>query len=102
MAENRQLTDEEIAAVVGGIDFQFNEKNEIYLDFPSQVDSFGLDGWYSTTKLENLANTFVFFASKINPYINDDMRAAVIELYKRNGKSQAQIPANVKAITGIK
>lgn len=101
MSETRQLTDEEVAKVVGGVSYEFNDKNEIYLDFPSEVDAFKLDGWYSVAKLENLANMFSGFASKIRPYITDDMRNAVIELYKRNGKSQADISANVKAIMGI-
>lgn len=98
---NRQLTDEEIAKVVGGIDYEFNENNEIYLTFPSQVAFLGLDGWYSTSKLEDLAKNFAMFSNKIKPYINDDMRNAVIELYNRNGKSTSQIPSNVKNIMGI-
>lgn len=98
---NMILNDDELKKVVGGQDFQFNEKNEVYLVFPSQVAFLNLDGWYSVKKLEDLAKNFAMFANKIKPYITDDMRNACIELYKRNGMTTSQIPSNVKNIMGI-
>lgn len=96
--KNNKLSDEELANTVAGVKTgEYDENGEVYIAFPSIVGF--LSDYYSTSEIETLVINYSNYKSIIKMYITDDVRNAVIDLYKKENKS---IPSNVKDMLGIK
>lgn len=92
----KQLSDDELKSVVGGIKTGEIKDDKVYLNFPLILSN--LSGWYNCEEIEALCSQYISFKSYIKPYIDSNVRIAVVTLYNNCKKD---IPDVVKELLGI-
>ena len=91
------LNDEELSAVTGGEKTGDKKDGKVYIQMPGIAAS--MSGYYDCDGLEKLAIQFGAWSSLIATQVTDEIRQAVIGLYKDSNRT---MPENVKKILGIK
>ena len=91
------LNDEELNVVTGGEKTGDKKDGKVYIQMPGIAAS--MSGYYDCDGLEKLAIQFGAWSALIASQVTEEIRQAVIGLYKDSNRT---MPENVKKILGIK
>lgn len=96
MADIKTINDEELSNVTGGANTGDVKKGKVYISFPFPYSI--MSKYYGVDDVEDLANQFYSYKDQIQPYITEEIKAALINLYSINGSTMSD---KVKEFLGL-